>query len=199
MQLQPSALDPAHIQDVIDQIHQMITGIYDLVQAVKHPLLFIQMSHGNMGESQNCVHRCPYIMGHISQKYALGPVCVCRALQRVFQKDPLLFLAALLLRLIADDQIRARQMLVLVVDHALFQRVIRGVVPGADDAVFRPVFLVAPDRAELLFQPFVHIFEAAPVCSAQQLQSRAVGPDASAHGIIDEEREVTRQDFLAAC
>ena len=80
------------------------------MQAVKHPLLFIQMSHGNMGESQNCVHRCPYIMGHISQKYALGPVCVCRALQRVFQKDPLLFLAALLLRLIceSDDQFTQR-------------------------------------------------------------------------------------------
>ena len=90
MQFHASALDPAHIQDIVDEFQQMVSGIQDLVQAVLHSFFIIDMFECDPREAQNSVHGRPDIVGHIGQEQALGPVRVPGPLQSVFQKTPLL-------------------------------------------------------------------------------------------------------------
>ena len=116
MKLHPAALDPAHIQNIIDQTQQMIPRIQDLVQTVPDPLLIFQMSHGYMGKSQDRIHRCPDVMGHIRKEDALGVVGVSGPLQRVFQQPPLLLFTPALLCDISKTDDDIRQVLIRIPD-----------------------------------------------------------------------------------
>ena len=45
-----------------------------------------ELLKGVSDQTDDCIHRCPYIMGHIGQKKILGIVCKGRFVQRRFQQ-----------------------------------------------------------------------------------------------------------------
>ena len=99
-----SALDTAHVQNIIDQAQQMIAGRGDLGQIILHLLLIVNMRRCQRGKADNCIHGGPDIMGHVVQERGLGPVRVLRRCQGILQIDFLSFQALLHLPLIIDVQ-----------------------------------------------------------------------------------------------
>ena len=67
MQLHFAALDPAHLQNIIDQIQQVAAGVFDLIQVGPHGrrILFVFCQSG---ESDDRVHGRPDIVRHIGKK-----------------------------------------------------------------------------------------------------------------------------------
>ena len=93
MQFHPSALDPAHIQNIVNQFEQMIAGIQDLAQGITDTFRIFNMVERNTGKAQDRVHGRADIVGHIGQEKALCVVCVPSPLQSILQKMPLLLFA----------------------------------------------------------------------------------------------------------
>ncbi len=91
-----SALDPGHIQHFIDQSQQMTARFCDLAKALDHPVLTLDIRTRNGGQANNCIHRCPNVVGHIGEEFRLGAACVFRCticfLQRLAGFDLGLFL-----------------------------------------------------------------------------------------------------------
>ena len=54
----------------------MLAGLGDLLQAVLHPLLIIDMGHRDGGHADDAVHGCADIVRHIVEKGGLGTVCL---------------------------------------------------------------------------------------------------------------------------
>jgi len=73
------ALDSGHIQHFIDQSQQMTARFCDLAKALDHPVLALDIRTRNGGQTNDCIHWCTDIMGHIGEKFCLGAACVfCR-------------------------------------------------------------------------------------------------------------------------
>ena len=88
-----AALDPAHIQDIIDQGKQESGRYSDLGDAVLH-LFIIPNGPGRYGtHADNGVHRRPYLVAHAGEEVGFGGIRLLRSHQRGGQ---LLLLALLL-------------------------------------------------------------------------------------------------------
>ena len=99
------ALDPAHIQHVVDQLQQMVARRLDLLQAVADPFGLIQMGLGNVGKPDDGVHRRPDIVRHIGEKSTLCVIRLTGLFQRCLQKSSLSeFLLSLLLNVGKSQQ-----------------------------------------------------------------------------------------------
>ena len=70
-QLHFTAFNTAHIQNVIDQAQQMISGRHDLFQILFYLIPVIDMGDRQRSKPYDCIHRGTDIMGHIGKKYAL--------------------------------------------------------------------------------------------------------------------------------
>ena len=64
LKLYRTALDPAHIQDVVDQAQKMRAGGADLAKVILHldPVITVGLCQGR--KSNDGIHRCADIMGH---------------------------------------------------------------------------------------------------------------------------------------
>ena len=60
-----SALNAAHVQNVIDQAQQMNAGCPYFAEAVDDFFPVVDMLCGNVREADDRVHGSPYVMGHI--------------------------------------------------------------------------------------------------------------------------------------
>ena len=89
LQYHSAALDPAHIQYVIDQLQQMIAGRHDFLQTVPHLFRIVYVRRGNIGKSNDGVHRRADVVGHIGEEGALGVIRVPCLLQGCFEKPSL--------------------------------------------------------------------------------------------------------------
>ncbi len=70
-----SALDLGHIQYVIDQPEQMLSGQGDLSETVLNLFLVIDMRYRDRRHAYDGIHRRPDIMAHIGQE---GAFCLRR-------------------------------------------------------------------------------------------------------------------------
>ena len=77
------ALNTAHIQDIIDQWEQMITGGKNLTQIIPNPFFIINVAYSQCGKTNNRIHWCPDIVRHIGKKGALCLVCSLRSADRL--------------------------------------------------------------------------------------------------------------------
>ena len=77
-QMDLSALNPAHIQDIIDQGKQMVTGGKDLTQIIPNPVFIINIAYSQCGKADDRIHWCPDIVRHVGKEGTLGPVCCLR-------------------------------------------------------------------------------------------------------------------------
>ena len=78
-QMDLSALNPAHIQYIIDQWKQMLTGRKNFAQIILNPFFVINITCSQCCKSNNRIHWCPDIMRHIGKKNTLRPICsLCR-------------------------------------------------------------------------------------------------------------------------
>ena len=78
-----SALDAAHIEDIVDQLQEVVAGSDDLIQAVFDPDRIIQVRGSDVGKAYDRVHRRPDVMGHIGQERVLGVSSVSGLFERV--------------------------------------------------------------------------------------------------------------------
>ena len=102
---------------------------------------------------------------------------------------------ALLLGGIPDDEEGARQLLVIVADRAVDDRIVGGVLAGADDAILVPVGSYIGLLAEDAFYPLRDLFEVV-FGDARQLHALLVGPDTLTRGVIDEQRVVYLRSYI---
>ena len=77
-QMDLSTLNPAHIQDIIDQRKQMVTGGKDLTQIIPNPVFIINIAYSQCGKTDDCIHWCPNIVRHVGKEGTLCPVCSLR-------------------------------------------------------------------------------------------------------------------------
>ena len=82
----PPAVNPGHIQDVVDQAHQMGGGRADLFQAVLHPSLFVNMAQANGRHAHDGVHGRTDIVRHVGEKPAFGLVGGLRRRQSLLHR-----------------------------------------------------------------------------------------------------------------
>ena len=47
-------------------------GVINLTQTVQNPLWILHMIHGNLGHTQDSVHRCADVMRHTVQEHTLS-------------------------------------------------------------------------------------------------------------------------------
>ncbi len=69
-----AALDPTHIQDLINQSQQMFAGDRDLAQRIQYPFLFVNVHPRHGCHTQNRIHGRTDIMAHPGQEIALGQI-----------------------------------------------------------------------------------------------------------------------------
>ena len=67
-----AAFDLRHIQHVVDEPQQVLGGQGDLLQAVLHLVLVVDIGRGNGGHAYDGVHGSAYVVGHVREKFALG-------------------------------------------------------------------------------------------------------------------------------
>ena len=67
-----AAFDFGHVKHLIDKPQKMPGGIINLAQTVQNPLWILQMIHGNLGHTQDSVHRCTDVVRHTVQEHTLG-------------------------------------------------------------------------------------------------------------------------------
>ncbi len=70
-----STLNPAHIQDIVDQREQMDAGGKDLAQIILNPFLVINITYSQCRKADNRIHWCPDIVRHIRKECTLCLVC----------------------------------------------------------------------------------------------------------------------------
>ena len=73
-QLHLAGLDLAHVQHLVNEAQQVLAGKGDLLQAVPHPGLIVNVGGGNGGHADDAVHGGADVVGHIGQELGLGPV-----------------------------------------------------------------------------------------------------------------------------
>ena len=71
-QMDLSASDLAHIQNIIDQGQQMMRCFIDLFQTVFDPLRIIQIFLDDLHHTHDPVDRCADIVGHMGEKLTFG-------------------------------------------------------------------------------------------------------------------------------
>ena len=91
-QINFSALNFGHIQDLIDQVEQMPAGYIDLRKTVLYFFRRIQVGLGNNGHTHNGIHRRPDIMGHGGKEIGLGRICHPGRIISLLQRLPLTLL-----------------------------------------------------------------------------------------------------------
>ncbi len=72
IQTDASALDAAHIENIVDQAQQVRTGGADLRQIILHQLRVADMGLRQRRKTDNGIHRRPDIMGHAVQESCFG-------------------------------------------------------------------------------------------------------------------------------
>ena len=90
LDLDLSALNPAHVQNIIDQAQQMVAGCGDLGQIILDLLGIVDMRCGKGRKSDDSVHRRPDVVGHIIEKCSLCPVGMLGCSKRVLEVNGLL-------------------------------------------------------------------------------------------------------------
>ena len=80
-----TVLDSAHIQHIIDQAEQMLTGYMDFFQIIQNKLLIVNMCCRKRSKSNDRIHRRADIMRHIIQKHSLRPVRMFRSRKCISQ------------------------------------------------------------------------------------------------------------------
>ena len=88
-----TTLDPAHIQHIIDQTEQMLTGCMDLFQIIQNKLFTANMCCCKCSKSDDCIHWCTDVMRHIIQKCCLRLVRMFCSRKRISQILILLYLS----------------------------------------------------------------------------------------------------------
>ena len=78
-------VDLGHIEDVIDQGHEMLGGIADLFQAVFDALTVFDIGSGNGGHADDGVHRRADLMTHAGKEILLGRIGILRVDESVFE------------------------------------------------------------------------------------------------------------------
>ena len=87
----------AHVQHIVDQVQQMVPGGHDLLEVTLHLVRVLDAAERQCREADDRVHRCPDVVRHIGEEYALclvGAVCLD---QCILQDGIFLHLAADLL------------------------------------------------------------------------------------------------------
>ena len=82
-QMYLSTLNPAHIQYIIDQWEQMVTGGKNLTQIILDSFLIINITYSQCGKTDNRIHWCPDIVRHIRKESTLCLVCCLRRMYRL--------------------------------------------------------------------------------------------------------------------
>ncbi len=75
--MHPAAFNPAHIQNIIQQAQQMITGGHDFFEVILHLLGLLDVGQRQRRETNDCIHRRADIVRHIRKENAFrlaGPV-----------------------------------------------------------------------------------------------------------------------------
>ena len=80
-----TALDSAHIQHIIDQAKQMLTGCMNFFQIIQNKFCVANMRCRKCCKSNNRIHRRTDIMGHIIQERCFRPVCMFRSCECISQ------------------------------------------------------------------------------------------------------------------
>ena len=86
-----AALNFGHIQYVIDQPQQMLTGQGNFAQAVNHPVFIINIPLGNFRHTDNGIHGGTDIMAHAGKKLTLCHIGMYRICHGLVQFPYLLF------------------------------------------------------------------------------------------------------------
>ena len=86
-----SAFDLAHIQYIVDQREQMLTGNSNFAEIILNLFLIVDMGSSKRREADNSVHRRTDIMGHIIQEGRFGTVCLLGSCQSLRQRFPVFF------------------------------------------------------------------------------------------------------------
>ena len=97
LQIDLAALDPAHVQNVIDQTQQMVARGHDLFQILLHLILSVDMGDGQSREADNGIHGRADIMRHVGEEHRLCLAGLVGLRQGILQKAFLLHLASGLL------------------------------------------------------------------------------------------------------
>ncbi len=121
LDLHLSALNPAHVQDIVDQAQEVVAGGEHLLQAVPHLIPVVDMAGRDGGETDDGVHGGAYVVGHIGEEGGLGLVGPLGLHQGILQGEGLL---PLLLHLGGD-----------VLGHHHDHDVPRGALPVHDEGL----------------------------------------------------------------
>ena len=100
LEMEPAALDAAHVQDVVDEREQMAARGEGLGQIVLHPFGVVDIGDREGGEADDGVHRGADIVAHVEQELPLGAVGRALVLERDLQFAVLLFQLGLILLLL---------------------------------------------------------------------------------------------------
>ena len=154
------ALDAAHVQDVVDQAHQMVSGGEYFFQILLHLVLPVDVGDGQGGKAHDGVHGGADIVGHVGQEHALGLAGPVGLGEGVLQQGLLLHLTLRLLVHVAEAQNHHPAVRPVANAHHLHLEVLhfvfayRPVIDGVD-----PVVLQLPLQclrgAKLLHEPAV--------------------------------------------
>ena len=97
IQMHFPAFNTAHIQDIINQAQQMISGGHDFFQIFLHLLFTVYMGNRQGCKAHDGIHGRPDIVGHIGKEYAFSLVGLIRLHQSILQQTLLLHFIANLL------------------------------------------------------------------------------------------------------
>ena len=71
-------VDFGHVQHIVDQRHQMLGRVADLLQTVLHPFPVLYVRCGDGGHADDGVHGRADLMGHPGKEIRFRPVCLLR-------------------------------------------------------------------------------------------------------------------------
>ena len=91
-----SAFDACHIEDFVDEAQQMTARLRDFPKALDHLFLAFDIGACDGGQTDDGIHRCPDVVGHVGEEFCLRAARIFRSavgfLQRLPRFDLRLFL-----------------------------------------------------------------------------------------------------------
>ena len=91
LDLHLAAFDAAHVQHVVDEGQQVLTGNGDFLEIIQYLFLVINMRCRQRCKPDNGIHRGADVVAHIEQEFPLGTVCGCFMLHGQLQFAVLFF------------------------------------------------------------------------------------------------------------
>ena len=97
LQIDFSALDPAHVQHIVNQAKQVLAGRQNFGQVVFHFLPVVNVGYRQRRETDDCVHRRADIMGHVGKEGALCFIRFLRHMEGLLRQMPGIFQGGVIL------------------------------------------------------------------------------------------------------